>query len=1013
MAVSKIYFRYYLLLIFLIPGEALWAQKTALTRTPGMVYLRAINLYEQQNYGAAEALFDKYIRLPGIQKNLLTENASFYAAESSVKLGENDALYRLTRFSDQYPSSAWLPTVNFSMGNLYFQMGRYSLVMDIFNKVDPKFLNKKQQAQYFFEKGFCLLKRHKLTNALPLFQRVMTTDSPFAQTASYYYAYIKYQMGNYEDALKGFLAVKDNPRYKRFVPDYLLYIYYKQKRFNKVVELGKYFLKSAGYKSRVELNHLMANAYYQMNDFNQALPYFREYEKNTRHKISREEEYRIGYTRFKTEHYAEAVYNFQQVTLGQGLLAQNAWFHLGYCYVKTARPHFAQNAFVSAYKLKQDPRLTAEALFAYLKLTLQEKSGSYNDAIALTEDFLRNNSSTFSLKREASKLLVQLYLNTNNKLAAIASIEKRQHPDHILQSAFQQLTYRQAVELYQSGQYVAALRYFTKALKYSPNPSLKLKSLYWTADTYYQLRKFPQAAWAYKTFLTSRGATTFPLFPLAYYDLAYSYFNQKKYPQAIEFFNRFLYRKPGDRNMVNDARLRIADSYVVMNNYSMALARYNEVIKQSGSNTDYALYQKAYCYGAQGEFKKKVNTLLALVTDYRNSAYYNNALYDIASTYASALNEPREAIVYFQKLVNESPHSTYGRKALVKMGLLYYKNNQNVRAISVLKQVISLYPATSEAKIALNALESIYKGMGNLTNYFAYAKKLNFVQISKSKEDSLSFSMGADAYLAGNCQEVISYLTSYLQKFPRGGFVLKAYHYLAHCYARQQDTLQALNFYDKIISFPENDFTIQALTMAARMRYAMKSYPRAFLDYKRLAIFTKDPSLKLEAIDGSMRSAFLLGNYAVAEKAAKQLLMTPKVVSNQIVFAHYVLAKSALNLGEPAKAIYEFKITDQLSKGPLGAEAKYNLALLAFHGKNYKKAQKLIFALSDEYPNEVYWVAKGFILLADTYTAQGNIFQARETLKSVLNNYPGEGLKKVARQKLSQLPNGQAIKVKK
>lgn len=1005
--------KYTLLLGFIIYGGTIWGQNVSLTKSPGMIFQKAIKLYNQQNYGAAKAIFDECVHESGSQKNLLAENALFYAAESAVKLNEKDALYRLTHFSDEYPESAWIPVVNFSTANLYFQMGRYDLVMDFFDKIEPRNLNLDQQAQYFFEKGFCLIRRNKSSEALPLFQKVMNSGSPYAQPASYYYAHVQYEAGNYDEALKGFLAVKDDPRYKKFVPTYLLHIYYQQKQYQKAVDLGKSFFANPDSNSDPELSRIMANAYYQMKDFDEALPYFETYAKTVRHKISPDEEYRIGFTRFKTGHYQEAASNFQQITSGQDVLAQNAWIHLGYCYLRMNQDRFAQNAFVSAYKLKVDPQLTAEALFTYLKLTLKEKGDPYNNPVALAEEFLSSKSASYDQRSQASKLLIQLYLNTNNTQAAITSIEKIQNPDASLQSAYQQLTYQQAVEWYQTGRYPWASIYFQKSLKYDSNPSLMLDALYWNADTYYQLKKFQQAAMAYKKFLISRNAASSSNFPLAYYGLAYTYFDLKQYPQAMEFFRRFLRQRNLNPELSRDASLRLADCYADVEDYTNAISLYDKVVASNSWDAPYALYQKAYCYGAQGDFNRKVSTLLQLVSGYSGSPYYGKALYDIADTYGSALNNTKNAITYFQKLVHERPHDEYARKALVKMGLLYYKNNQNNNAIAVLKQAISLYPATNDARVALNTLQDIYKDMGNLSAYFAYAKTLNFVQVSQSQEDSLTFSVGEDAYLAGNCRKVISSLTDYLQKFPSGGFVLKSYSYLAHCYAVQQDTLQALNYYDKIISFPQNDFTIHALTIAARMRYARKDYSKAFTDYKQLSGLTDDPSLKLEALDGSMRSAFLSDDNQDANQFAQQLLMTPKIVNDQIVFAHYVLAKSDMSLGKPEQAAYEFKIIDQLSKGHFGAEARYNLALMAFQNKNYKDAQKLAFALSEDYPNEVYWVAKGFILLADTYVAQGNIFQARETLKSVISNYPGDDLKEVARQKLEKLPKEQDTQVKK
>ena len=50
-----------------------------------------------------------------------------------------------------------------------------------------------------------------------------------------------------------------------------------------------------------------------------------------------------------------------------------------------------------------------------------------------------------------------------------------------------------------------------------------------------------------------------------------------------------------------------------------------------------------------------------------------------------------------------------------------------------------------------------------------------------------------------------------------------------------------------------------------------------------------------------------------------------------------------------------------------------------------------------------YWVAKSFIALADVYVAKENYFQAKETLRSVIDNYKGEDLRQEARAKLAEV----------
>ncbi len=992
----------FLLLLGFFQGAR--AQETDFYQSPGNIYRKAVELYQEGNYGAAGQMFDRYVnRLPEKQ-NLKAENAAFYAAECSVKLHENDALIRLSRFLNHYPESVWTPSVKFSIGVSYFGNRRYSQALKVFNDIPEEKLNTQQRWEYAYKKGYCLLRRNKTNAAMALFQKVMDTKSPFAVPAAYYYGYTQYELKNYTGALKAFSLIKDDPRFRHTIPIYLMHIYYQQTAYNKVIELGKKYLPLAKYRLKSEMNRLMANSFYALNDYAGALPYFEAYEKTSRGSIKPEEAYRLGYTYFKNQKYAEAIYSFQLATEAGEKVAQSASFYLGQCYLKTAQPVAAQNAFVSAYEMDKTNETGSQSLLTYARLSIRQKGDRNHNAIALVQGFVNNLQVNPSWRSKAAALLAQLYVNTHNNLAALSSIEKSGVKQKSLQVAYQKLAFTQAVDFYNQRNFAGALAYFKKAGKYSSDPKIRLKSLYWEANCYYQMRQYTKATQAFKVFLTSRGATYAGLYTPAYYDLAYSYFKQKKYSQSILWFKRFLNRHYNNPSMTTDARLRIADSYTLMENYAQAHPWYQKVIVAGGRNADYALYENAFCYGAQAQFSNKIKVLQQLIHRYPRSFYYTKALYDMATTYASTLNQPREGIAYFRRIVQEKPTSDYARMARVKMGLLYYKNNQYDKAISELKAVIAKYPATGEARVALSTLESIYKDKGDPSAYFSYARTLNFVQISKSQEDSLTFSVGEDAYLAGNCVRTETALHNYLRKFPKGGFLLKSWHYLAACYARQKDTVSALTYYEKIIAWPENDFSLPSLVRAARMEYARKDYTKAVTYYHRVQELTEDPSLKLEAVDGQMRAAFLSGKYSLSAKAADELIRMPQVRENQTVYAHYVLAKAAWKAGDMATAKREFTITDRLSKGYLGAESKYQLALLSFNNKEYDLTEKLVYALSDQYSSEPYWVAKGFILLADVYVAKGNIFQARETLKSIVKNYPGNDLKQLAKKKLEALP---------
>lgn len=977
------------------------AQKTVIYETLNKTYNDALQLFYQENYGAATTLFQQVKKEIKDPTNVFYEDAEYYTTISAIYLGNKDAFNYVKDFSNNYPESAWLPSMQFELGKLYFEKRKYKDALQSFNKSRPGQLGREQRSEYYYKRGYSLLKLGKEDAALQSFSKIRGSNSSYASAAAFYTAHIHYEQGKYQEALKEFEALKNNRRFSKYIPNYLIHIYFELGDYQKVIDEGTVFIQKADRKSRGEMSGLVANAYYNLGNYQSALEYYEMYELNARKELSPSEHYRIGYTKFVNDKFNAAIHNFQQASKGSKEFAQNAWYHLGFCYINTSELKFAQNAFLKAYKLGGPRELKTDALYNYVKLTIEIGSDLYNDPVEIVEAFIEQNPDMPRID-EAYDLLAQLYLTSRKYNSALNSIEKTRNPNRKLQAIYQQIAYTQAIDYFNKGDFTNTINYLDKALYYTPDKDLEASSVFWYGDALYRLKKYNESAGKYRQFLNLEAARQSLLYGNGMYNLAYAYFNQKDYRRSVDYFGRFLNLGNQDPNLQSDAKLRLADSYFIMKDYTNAMSWYDKVIGNGTRDVDYAIYQKAFCYGAKGNFNKKINTLKSLVKGYTSSQLYDDALYEIAST-SLILNDQRGAIVYYDKLVKERPKSVFAKKSLIKMGFVYYNGNQYDQAIRTLKKVVNQYPASLEAREALNTLQNIYMDQGRVDEYFAYARSLDFVQVSRSEEDSLTFVTGENYFINNDCNNAISALKNYLKQFPNGGFVLIANNYLATCFERQGNDQQAIEYYNKIIEFPDNQYTDKALLKSARFAFNEENFTKAKQLYARLNETADNPGMILEARDGAMRSAYLMDDNKSAIFYAELLLEMPNVSEGQLVYAHFISGKIHLASNNPMEAEKQFSIVDEMTSGEMGAEAKYQMALIQFNRGQLDQSENTIYKLPEQYPGSDYWIASAFILLSDIYIARDNVFQAEQTLLSVIDNYPGDDLKSIAREKLDKI----------
>ena len=978
------------------------AQENSAFVQPGSDYRLADDMFRSKNTGAARQLYHQISSDLTIDDPEITTGAEFREAVSAAVLDNGDAPARIEDFIEKYPENAYAGEANLYLGKIYFRDNKYKDAMKAFQRVEIPGLGKSAREELYFMMGYCQLKTGDVSSAKAYFQRVNNQKSDYYTQSKYFLAHIDYTQGNYQQALKGFEEIENDRRYQKLVPLYKIQIYNYLGDNEKIMAMGPALIDDAGNNNKAEVARITGNAFYNTGDFENAARYLAIFEQTNRKSLSREDNYLLGFVDFKAGKYQDAIANFQKAVKQNDELSQIASYFLGVCYNETDQKKYAANAFLAAYKNGIDKELAEESLFNYIKISLESPSNPYNESITLLENYLKEHPGT-KRSDEGYDYLSRLYLSSRNYKQALQSMESISNKNQQMQAAYQKVLFYRAAELFNSMDPDGAMELYEKASKITSDELVRAESLYWMGEIFYNKGNYWAAIKYYKDFLNSKQAKKSSLYPVAMYSLGYTYFNREEYTEAISQFGKFLEASASsDPKMISDTYLRLGDTYFISKLYDKAIANYDKVILAKEANMDYALYYKALAEGAKGDFNKKADILKILISNYPKSGYIDDAFYETALAYV-LLNQENQALVYFDKLIQGFPASGKAIQSALRKGFIYFNRNDYDQAIASFKNVIEKYPGTQESQEALAALKNIYVETGDVDKYYSYAKGLNFAVVNASEEDSLNYEVAEKYYLQGRCEQAVASFTKYLESFPEGAFAVNATFYQSDCYLKSNQVSIALEGFKKVAEKPRSRFTEPALATASGIEYSTGNYVAALPLFEQLEIVAEDPDNTTAAITGQMRCHFRAGNYNAAIMAAQKLLGTGKTSSDLTNEIHYTLGKSYLAQNDLTLAESEFMLTSKLKGTEKGAEAAYYLAEIAFLTDRTAEAENRVYELSENFAAQDYWVAKGFILLSDIFIKNGNEFQARETLKSIIENYQGPELGEIAKQKLNAL----------
>lgn len=954
------------------------AQESAIHTNPNKDYQKALELYNERQYQAAQNIFSQ---VKTNTSDLETEaNCSYYMANAAIRLNQLGAERLIEDFVNNYPTSTKRNSAFIDVANYYFDQGKYANALKWFEKAEDQSMGYNEREEFNFKKGYALFKAGKYTDAKSYLNKVITSKK-YGSQAKYYIGYIAYEGDNYNEADSFFSQVSGNEELNDKLSYYQADMNFKKGDFEKAISLAEEQLNNADPKEASELNKIIGESYFNLQKYAEAIPYLKEY-KGKSGKWNNIDFYQLGYAYYKQDDFENAINQFNKIVGANNPVAQNAYYHLAQCYVKTNKKQEALNAFKNAAQMDFEKQIQSDAALNYAKLSY-EIGNPYESVPQVLTSYLENYPESPN-KQEIQELLVDSYITSKNYDAALQLLEKNK--SFSSKTTYQKVAFYRGLELFNEGNYDGAKSYIEKSLKETQDPTFTARANFWIGEIDYLKDRYNEAVISFKQFEQSGVAGNTPEYKNLFYDMGYAYFKQKEYGQAISYFQKYVDKGEDDKTRLNDTYLRLGDSHFVTSKYWPAMEYYNKAIAMNGADSDYAYFQKAISYGFVDRVDTKIQELEKFVVQFPKSKLRDDAFYELGNTYVNN-NQANKGINAYNKLAQEYKMSSYVPKAILKEGLIYYNTGRNSDALTKFKQVVNDYPDTQEAVQAVSTAKLIYVDEGRVNEYAEWVKDIDFVQVTESELENATFESAERQFAQGNTKASIKGFEDYLSQFPNGSHALQVHFYLGQSFYNTGEKEKAVSHYKYITERERNDYSEQALAHLSQYYIDTKKFTEAIPVLKQLEQQAQHQQNTTFAQSNLMKINYEQDNYTETIAYAEKVLSNSKIDNRIKSDAHIMIARSAIKTNNEPLAKSAYAEVKKIATGSLAAEALYYDAYFKHKEKQFEASNQAVQKLAKDYSGYKKYGAKGLIVMAKNFHALDDAFQATYILENVINNF--------------------------
>ncbi len=968
------------------------AAPTATAQIPHQTSLQefdeAFRLYSDGLFAQAAVAFSAF--RADHPSDIRAADALYYEAESRLGAGETARATELFRlFQTEYPTNDLANKATLALGQYYYEADDHARAVETFSDYLLTNPPPDQGARALYWMGESMLKTGRESEAVTFFQRAADeySDADVAPTALYAVAFTELRRDNYAEAARALETLSARYPSSPFAGNSgltLAEVYYELGEYRRAVaEAGR----RAEYLSGTEQQRaffLLAESHNQLRQSEDAI---------------------INYRRITEHHPDSPFYRRALYGLGWNYYFEESFQWAADEFRKSAENHSDELAERATYYEAVNRKLASQVpeAIALFRRTAEEWPGGSMEEMALFElgatlyenrdwdgagaafDRMLSRHPDGALSGQAFNLRASTHVARGNFADALADYDAAISRAAVDPAIRDEITFQKAWLLYRSDSYMSAIPAFQEIRDNDPNGAKAEEALFWLAESYFQTKQYDEASRHFVQYL--RDYPNGIHGDAARYAIGWTYFKQGRYADAADQFERFLARYRQQDSFVpyrEDARLRLGDSYFALKRYSDAVRVYRLA---AADQNDYAQYQVGNAYKNAGDFDSAARAFSALLNDFRDSGWREEARFSLGDSYFQAQRYD-EAVEAFRALIAESPADPLAPKAQYAIGDAYFNTNNLDAAISAYRVVLERYPRSVFAGDAASSLQFAFVAMDDEERADAFVDSFAVANPGSPVVDQLRFKQAEVKYQSGRADDALAAFQEFIRAASDEDLIPEAYFYVGSIFRDRRQFTEAESYLRQIVisnsSHPRKPDAADVLGQIYLEQDRSQEALTMFREFRTLA--RGDERQMSRARYGEAMALLQLGQADAAEVLLRESIEGGSS-SAYAVPAMLGLARVYDDAGRFDDAAQAYNRVVSQSPDEQGAEALVRFGRMLLRQNKAAQAVEELGRLQVLFGGYPDWLARGYLVQARAFVALGTTGEAARTYDILIDQF--------------------------